>query len=597
MCLEFIKQIDLFAKRPDLYFKNHSRRTTWIGRIFTFLYVIILVAFFAYKLNRLVNRVDVTVYDTNTYRGEIPSIRINNNLFNAGIAFDLPGTNLQYLDERIYTIETKYVNQIKVNGQWVTNETVIPMKRCELSDFGSNFQSIFSKTDLSQLLCPSNVDYVLEGYTTMDRYSYVKMNFKRCINTTENNNHCFPLDVIQQYLYATTINAKLEDVEIDPRNVDNPIYYLERDVPGSTYKDLHLMIYVYMQIVILETDDNIIGFEALSDPKVEKYLKYGTTWIIPSPNLYGDFTVNPDAPLNQIIMQLAPSVLTLKRTYVRLIDVLGDVGGLIQTINMIFRIITFVIVNILYEKSMVNNLFDFDLNKKLIVFKNKKIKKNNIEYKPFHILKNNSNNVYDDTKIVDPNINDVMSLDKKIINEEKIDNKRIKRQRRKSENKKELCSSLSNISIFQKENKSLILTPENNKDNSNNNHYSNYIRVYSENKVYKQNQNKENEQHQTDKNNEKSKNIIKKIKINKFCIYFCFCCVRTVNNVNNILLDEGKKLIKEHLDIFHVFLQLYKNERKEQQLIDKEIKLEMSPDCKKKLSTKLKNLNNISFNS
>ena len=98
MCLEFIKQIDLFAKRPDLYFKNHSRRTTWIGRIFTFLYVIILVAFFAYKLNRLVNRVDVTVYDTNTYRGEIPSIRINNNLFNAGIAFDLPGTNLPYLD-------------------------------------------------------------------------------------------------------------------------------------------------------------------------------------------------------------------------------------------------------------------------------------------------------------------------------------------------------------------------------------------------------------------------------------------------------------------------------------------------------------------
>ena len=88
-----------------------------------------------------------------------------------------------------------------------------------------------------------------------------------------------------------------------------------------------------------------------------------------------------------------------------------------------------------------------------------------------------------------------MSLDKKIINEEKIDNKRIKRQMRKTENKKELCSSLSNISIFQKDNKSLILIPENNKDNNNNNnHYSNYIRVYSENKVYKQNQKKENEQ-------------------------------------------------------------------------------------------------------
>ena len=55
-----------------------------------------------------------------------------------------------------------------------------------------------------------------------------------------------------------------------------------------------------MQIVIIETDDNIIGFEALSDTKIEKYLKYDTTWIIPSPNLYGDFIVNPNAPLNDI---------------------------------------------------------------------------------------------------------------------------------------------------------------------------------------------------------------------------------------------------------------------------------------------------------
>ena len=198
MFLKFIKKIDLFAKRPELYYKNHSRRTSWIGRIFTFLYVIIFLLFFAYKLDRLINRIDVTVYDTNTYTGEIPSIRLDNNLFYAGIAFDLPGTNIPYIDERIYTMETKFVNQVKVDGQWQTNEKDIPMKKCELSDFGRNFQNIFSKTDLSQLLCPTNVNYTLEGYSTMDRYSYVKMNFKRCVNTTENNNHCFPLDVIQQ---------------------------------------------------------------------------------------------------------------------------------------------------------------------------------------------------------------------------------------------------------------------------------------------------------------------------------------------------------------------------------------------------------------
>jgi len=355
MFLQFFKKIVLFAKRPELYFKKRSRRTSWIGRILTILYAILFISFLTYKLYRMISRVDVTVYDTNSYTGEIPSIQINKDLFYAGIAFDIPGTDIPYIDDRIYTIETKFVSQVKINGQWQTNETVIPMKPCELSDFGSSYQNIFEKKDLSQMLCPIKVNYTLEGYSTLERYSYVKVNFKRCVNTSENNNHCFPMEVIQQYLYATNIDTRIEDIELTPRDHDNPVHLLERDIPGPTYKDLHLMIYVYMQIVIIETDDNIIGFEALSDTKIEKYLKYDTTWIIPSPNLYGDFTVNPNAPLNDITIQLAPDLLTLKRTYVKLIDILGDVGGLMATINMIFKVINSLSVNILYEKSLVNN--------------------------------------------------------------------------------------------------------------------------------------------------------------------------------------------------------------------------------------------------
>ena len=93
----------------------------------------------------MISRVDVTVYDTNSYTGEIPSIHLNKGLFYAGIAFDIPGTDIPYIDDRIYTIETKFVSQVKINGQWQTNETVIPMKRCEVSDFGLNYQNILKK--------------------------------------------------------------------------------------------------------------------------------------------------------------------------------------------------------------------------------------------------------------------------------------------------------------------------------------------------------------------------------------------------------------------------------------------------------------------
>ena len=94
MILKFIKKIDFFSKKPELYCKKKSRRTSWIGRILTILYAIIFIAFLAYKLNRMINRMDVTVYDTNSYTGEIPSIHLDNNLFYAGIAFDIPGTDI-----------------------------------------------------------------------------------------------------------------------------------------------------------------------------------------------------------------------------------------------------------------------------------------------------------------------------------------------------------------------------------------------------------------------------------------------------------------------------------------------------------------------
>ena len=60
-------------------------------------------------------------------------------------------------------------------------------------------------------------------------------------------------------------------------------------------------------------------------------------------------SIEPAEDLNDITIQLSPNVLTQKRTYVRLIDVLGDVGGLMEIVNMIFSVIASLIVNVLYE--------------------------------------------------------------------------------------------------------------------------------------------------------------------------------------------------------------------------------------------------------
>ena len=53
---KFMESIDLFAKSPELYFKGKSQKSTVIGRVFTIIYGTIYLAFFIYKIIRMVKK-------------------------------------------------------------------------------------------------------------------------------------------------------------------------------------------------------------------------------------------------------------------------------------------------------------------------------------------------------------------------------------------------------------------------------------------------------------------------------------------------------------------------------------------------------------
>jgi hypothetical protein len=75
-----------------------------------------------------------------------------------------------------------------------------------------------------------------------------------------------------------------------------------------------------------------------------------------------------------VTIKLADNVRTEKREYTKLVTILGDVGGLMEVVLGLFKIMCSFSVDILYDISLVNNLFNFDLDKKLIM--NKKRDKN-----------------------------------------------------------------------------------------------------------------------------------------------------------------------------------------------------------------------------
>ena len=92
------------------------------------------------------------------------------------------------------------------------------------------------------------------------------------------------------------------------------------------------------------------------------------------------------------------------------------------------------------------------------------------------------------------------------------------------------------------------------------------------------------------KDSNENKNFkIDKIKINKAYMYLCFLCVRKRQNIENVLLDEGKRLIVENLDIINIFKRLYKDKEKEKDIATKEQIIKMSDICKNRLEKIYKN--------
>ena len=107
-----VKDIDMLGKEPELYYKTRPKKTSWMGRILSFSFVLAYFSFFLYKFIRMMKKTDVTFYDTFTYADEPPAVPITHNNFYVGFALEDPDTYNPFVDEGVY-IPKAYLKELK----------------------------------------------------------------------------------------------------------------------------------------------------------------------------------------------------------------------------------------------------------------------------------------------------------------------------------------------------------------------------------------------------------------------------------------------------------------------------------------------------
>ena len=391
------KEIDIYGKEPDIYYKGKQRKTSWIGRIFTWIYVIIYIFFLIYKLNRMFKRQDVSFSETNSSIGELPKIHLNKEKFL--YAFSLLDENQRpYVDQSIYEPLVIAVITKTEDGKKIINRKTLDVGICTIDDFCKKFQKYTSSYNLSNFYCFKNVDINFEGYSGAVNNTNIILTINKC--NSRSSVECKSKEVINERLNGKSIFILSEDFDITPYDFEHPVKEkLNMNTCGINLDQLQTFVSFY-QLTNIETDYNLLGFEALADIRRQEYLLYHSTMIMQT-------KIDPDSTTAVVYyISMNEKVLTNQRKYTQFVDVLGDVGGLMEVVNSVFGVICYLVADILYDKTMVNNLFSLDLEENMISIKNKKIKKITVD--------NHKNINNDENNLNLNNFNNIINLNKKI---------------------------------------------------------------------------------------------------------------------------------------------------------------------------------------
>ena len=535
---QFFFEFDLFGQKPELYFKGKSQRISVFGRILTYFYIFIYIAYFIYKIVRIAKKLDISFYESYSFSG-IPSISLNNDNFYIG--FNIGGK----IDETLYHPVGVYY---EYTDNKVTKSVPLELEICRLEKFGAKYRDLFNETELQNFYCIKDVKKItLEGNFYSNPFKCIGLAFYPCVGTTQDGRACKTAQEKNAILKNNYVIMLMQDIELTPKLYSQPSQPLKRQF----YVRLFQEVYSFEQYVIIETDNDLIGFQGLSKIDSQIFLKYDESFFMQI--LHGDDDINdPSRFISSFSLQLSSKVLTQTRENTKLLDVLGDVGGLMEIVSSFFNIIATLITNILYEKALINNLFSFDLEKKFVLIKNnKKIDSNNIQ-------SDNNPNIYIPINKVESsnlrNLKDDSSNNSR--NTKYINEKHFKAKKRKK--KKKIISNISSLSRMNEKNKDnknvgeeeqLKIPKINNYSineiqNNNNQFHLDLITQYDDNKlnmVICKNRKKDDIK------------IIDHININWCCIYFFFCFTRRRKTLENILMDEGMQLIKEKMDIMNIF--------------------------------------------
>ena len=360
--------VDIYAKKLGLFHKKKEKISSYFGFVLTLLYVTISLTIFIIYTVKTFKHADLQSNDSTIYSQEVPNINLNNSdLLYFAFAVEIPSSAARFIDETIYTVKAVYYDSTKnEDGVFIEKELrELKVERCKQEKFGKNYQHLFTKGEFNNSYCISNFDCILHGGFIYDKLSLIRLDIFPCKNSSENNNHCKPQEIIDQYLAGGYFSLLLKDVGLNPSNYSFPILPTLQDIYTTISKQFFRDVIIYYEITEIRTDSGIF-FEDISSKRFLRFYKSVESIFLRSEESY----YNGESIMG-IQIRLSDNIHVQNRVYKKMHNVFATAGGYMQMLNTIFSLLIIIPNRFFYDNIIINNLFDFDKNNNRIISKTK----------------------------------------------------------------------------------------------------------------------------------------------------------------------------------------------------------------------------------
>ena len=162
-------------------------------------------------------RKEMKVFESTKYSEETPFLNVTPSTIYLAFGIEDSYSSSRFIDETIYYPQILYIDRVKKDGVFYTAyKEELPYERCKEENFGQDYQKFFLKGELNTSYCLKNFNLTLAGGFKYDKLSYIRIKIFPCVNTTENNFHCKPREIIDKYISGAYFSLIIKDIGFNP---------------------------------------------------------------------------------------------------------------------------------------------------------------------------------------------------------------------------------------------------------------------------------------------------------------------------------------------------------------------------------------------